>query len=173
MKKLAILILVALGVVALGCGHSNLAPPPKTQTGGEWEAQLIGGTGQAALLNFVTDFNVTNTNGAGNEPLSISSFGFFNVQSCFVTQDVSGSANLTTSTTNLVTGSMVYTVTSVNPGGNTLTLTSSNVQGTASNGSLTNGVVTGSWSLTGSCAGGGTVGGTFTLCQGKSSCSTT
>jgi len=171
MKKLAILILMALGVAALGCGHSNIAPPTQTQTGGEWEAQLIGGLGQASLLNFVTDFNVTNTNGGTNEPLSISSFGFFNVQSCFVTRNESGSANLTTSTTNQVTGSMLYTVQSVNPPGNTLTLTSNNVTGTASNGSLTGGIVTGTWTLTGGT--GCTGSGTFTLCQGKSSCSTT
>jgi hypothetical protein len=181
MKKLAILILVALGAAALGCGHSNIAPPIQTQTGGKWEAQLIGGEGQAALLNFVTAFTVTNTDGGTSEPLDIADngFGFINLQSCFVTQTPSGSADLTTSTTNLVTGSMIYTVQSVNPPGNTLTLFTTNssgtpvggVNGTANNGALAGGIVNGQWTLTGgqgdpSCVGGGT----FVMCQGTPTC---
>jgi hypothetical protein len=177
MKKLAILILVALGMAALACGHSNLAEPAKTAANGFWEAQLIGGRGDASLLDFVSGFSVTNTNGGTSEPLTITSFGFFNLGSCFATQNENGSANLTTSTTNLVTGSMVYTITSVTPVGNTLTLiadTAHNggVNGTANNGVLANGVANGEWTLattnsnTPQCTGGGT----FVMCQNAATC---
>lgn len=176
MKKLAILILMALGVVALGCGHSNLAPATQTSTGGNWEALLSGGEGNASLLNFVTTFRVTNTNGGSPEPLSITGFGFINLGPCFVTQTTNGSADLTTSTSNEVTGSMTLTVQSANPAGNTLTLNADSahgggVQGTA-NGTtattLSNGVAWGGWQLTGSqgCQGGGT----FVMCQNAPKC---
>lgn len=174
MKKLAVLILMILGVIALGCGRSNTPPATTTSTNGQWEAQMIGGQGDASLLTFVTQFAVTNTNGGSTEPLSITGFAFINLQSCFVTQTANGSASLTTSTTNQVTGTMNYTVQSISPAGNTLTLTGTSVTGTANNGSLTNGIVTGTWALTGgagdpSCTGGGN----FTMCQNKASCSTT
>jgi hypothetical protein len=174
MKKLAILILVGVGLAVLGCGHSNIAPVTQTSTGGNWEAQLIGGRGDASLLNFVTVFTVTNTNGGSPEPLSITAFGFINLGACFVTQTPSGSADLITSTTNQVTGTLTYTIQSITPPGNTLTLNGTSITGTANNGALTGGVVTGSWTLTNTnnnndCAGAGN----FTLCQNAATCATT
>jgi hypothetical protein len=174
MKKLAILILIALGAL-LACGHSNLAPPNETETTGNWEAQLLGGKGEASLLNFVIGFNVHNTNGGTTEPLTITSFGFINLGQCFVTQSPAGSADLTTNDENQVTGSMSLTITSRSPLGNTLTLTSTNgVTGTATGTTyttMTNGVVTGTWSLTGGQGDAGcTGGGTFTMCQNAATC---
>jgi hypothetical protein len=174
MKKLAILILVAVGLMVLSCARSTLPPLVQTTTTGNWEAQLVGGRGDASQLNFVTTFEVLNTNGGTTEPLSITAFGFFNSGKCFVTQTPSGSSNLTTLTTNQVTGTMSYTVQSLIPTGNTLTLTGTSVTGTSNNGTLTNGIVTGTWSLTGgqgdpSCVGEGN----FTMCQNAATCSPT
>lgn len=179
MRKFAILILVALGVAALACGHSNLPSTIRTNTNGNWEAQLIGGKGQAALLNFVTQFNVLNTNGGATEALTITGFSFFNTQSCFLASSASGSANLTTTTINQVTGSMNFTIVSSLPSGNTLSLFTNlsdgtpvgTVNGTANNGTLTNGVVTGDWTLTATdtssdCTGSGT----FIMCQNAATC---
>jgi predicted transcriptional regulator len=69
-------------------------------------------------------------------------------------------------------------VTSISPAGNTLTM-SGNVTGTSNGtptttGILSNGVVVGTWTLSGgagdsSCAGSGN----FIMCQGTSTCSTT
>lgn len=192
MKKFAILILMALGVAALGCGHSNLADPTRTTTNGIWEAHLIGGTGDAALLNFLVGFQVLNINGGTTEPLSIGSFGFINLGACFTTQNIdaqhiTGSADLTTNTENQVTGSMNFTIPSQNPPGNTLTLFTNLPDGTAvggvtgtsngtegASGTLSNGVVTGQWTLTGGQGAADCVGaGTFTMCQNTETCSTT
>ena len=175
-KKIAILALLALELAISGCG-SNIPPnTPTTSTGGNWEAELTGGTGAASQLNFVTAFTVTNTNGFGNQPLDITGFGFINAPVCFASETESGSANLTTSSTDQITGSMSYTVTSGTPHGNTLTLTGTNVYGTFSGtttttGNLTNGVVTGTWKLTGgagdsSCQGSGQ----FMMCQSAATC---
>lgn len=175
MRKLAILILLALGIAALACGHSNLALPIETTTNGYWEAQLIGGIGDASQLNFVTNFSVTNTNGGSTEQLSIPSFEFINIQPCFLTQTPTGTADLTTNTENQVSGTITYTITSLTPSGNVLTLTSTDVSGSTNGAtytSLTNGVVVGTWELKGGqgssdCAGSGT----FVMCQGAATCS--
>jgi len=74
-----------------------------------------------------------------------------------------------------VTGTLTLTVQSITPAGNTLTL-NGNVTGTSNGtigttGTLSNGVVAGTWSLTGgagdpSCTGGGN----FLMCQGAATC---
>ena len=66
MKKLAILILLALEFAVCGCGNSNNSSnTTSTATSGNWEATLIGGTVEASKLNFVTAFSVTNYRTAG------------------------------------------------------------------------------------------------------------
>jgi hypothetical protein len=180
MKKVAILMLLALEVAVGGCGTSpNTNPTTSTAATGFWEAQLIGGTGEASKLNFVTQFNVTNTG-----PLSIKGFSFFNSGKCFANgvngSTEAGTASLTTSTgTGQVTGALTYTVTSVLPAGNVLTLTTyqNGLTGTSNGtttttGTLSNGVAVGTWTLTGgqgdpSCA---VSQGTFVMCQGSNSC---
>jgi len=178
MKRLAILIVLALELAVGGCGSSkNTSTETNTSTTGNWEAQLVGGTQQASLLNFTVDFSVTNSG-----PLDINGVSFFNQGACFGTTinstTESGTANFTTASSGAVIGTLDLTVKSVTPAGNVLTLTgtligtSSATSGTA--GTLTNGVVTGTWTLTGgqgdsSCAGSGT----FVMCQGKNTCSIT
>jgi hypothetical protein len=182
MRQLAILVLVALGVGVLGCGHTILPPTIRTSTSGLWEAQLTGGKGPVTSLGFIVGFNVLNTNGGTTEALTITNFSFYNgqAQACIGAVDVIGSADLTTTSENQVTGSMSLTITSHLPAGNTLLLSTNNannqqvgsVYGSANNGALTNGIVTGDWTLTSTdtnsdCQGNGT----FLMCQGTDTCS--
>jgi hypothetical protein len=178
MKKLAILILLALELVVSGCGTSSPSTVTNTSTSGFWETQLIGGTGEASKLNFVTGFNVTNSG-----PLDVTSFSFINAGACFANglngSNEAGTASFTTNTGTLqVTGQLTFTVTSVTPPGNVLTLTSpqGSLTGTSNGtttttGTLSGGVAVGTWQLTGaagdpSCTGTGT----FTMCQASATC---
>ncbi len=174
MKKLAILIVLALEIAVCGCGASkNANTEVNTTTSGNWEAQLVGGTQQAALMDFVVTFSVTNSG-----PLDITGFSFFNSGACFgndihsTTQ--SGTANFTTAGTGNVTGTLNLTIKSTTSA-NTITMTG-NLTGTSNAtsgtlGTLSNGVVNGTWQLTGgagdpSCSGTGT----FLMCQGSNTC---
>jgi predicted small secreted protein len=178
MKKLAIVALVALAMMLGNCASNTVAPPPTTGAGGNWEAQLVGGTGEAALLDFVTNFSV-GYHGGG---LTINSFSFFNTNACFSTlTGESGTAFLNTSASGQVTGTLTYMITgtatsSGSTSTNTLTLTSyqpvgltGTSSGTSGNTSLSNGVVTGTWSLSGSTACSG-FSGTFIMCQETANC---
>jgi len=180
MKKLAILALLALELAVGGCSNNFPKNSTTTTASGNWEALLSGGTGDASQLNFVTTFTVTNTVGGSNEPLTITGFSFFNAGACFDNfvgaSTWAGSATLNTSGTNQVTGTLDFTVVSVKPPGNTLSLTG-NLTGTSNGtptttGTLSNGVVSGTWTLTGgqgdpSCS---VPQGTFIMCQGTNTC---
>ena len=178
MKKLALLVLLALEISVCGCGNSTTpSTTPNTSTSGNWEVQFTGGTAEASKLDFVTAFSVTNSGS-----LTITGFSFINAGKCFANgvngSTQSGSATLVTSSTNAVTGTLTFTVQSVTPAGNTLTL-NGNLTGTSNGttgttGTLSNGVVSGTWTLTGgqgdpSCAGGGS----FLMCQGTTTCTVT
>lgn len=186
MKKLALLMVLALQLAVSGCSSSTLQnTPTNTATAGQWEAQLVGGTGQASKLNFVTGFNVQN-NGTATVQLDITSFGFFNQQECFQLGTLQnpgsteeGTASFTTNTgTTQVTGTLTFTVKSITPPGNTLTLTTpqGGLTGTSNGtttttGTLSNGVAVGTWTLKGgqgdpSCTGQGN----FLMCQGTNTC---
>jgi hypothetical protein len=167
MKKLATIALLSLGMWLSSCASNTVAVPPRTGAGGNWEAQFTGGTGQAALIDFVSNFSV----GLDETTLQINSFSFYNANSCFNTSlniggSEHGTATLNTSASNQVTGSMIYSIIG-GSSGTTLTLNSYDapigVVGTSSNSSLTNGIATGTWVLTGGtdCAGSGT----FVMCQ--------
>jgi hypothetical protein len=184
MKKLAILIVLALMLAISSCGTKTLASDPtNTTTSGNWEAQLTGGIGAASQLNFVTAFTVTDNGTGNNLTLDITGFSFYNAGSCFTNGiDASserGTAQFSTATgTGQVTGQLTYSVTSNLPAGNVLTLTSyangltGTSNGTSSTtGTLSNGVVVGTWALNNStndasCRGSGT----FLMCQGTSTC---
>jgi hypothetical protein len=168
MKKFALIVL-ALELAVCGCGNNVKSTTTNTETTGNWEALLIGGTDQASLLNFTVAFSVTNSG-----PLNITRLSFFNQGACFGTAvdstNENGTATFTTSSANAVTGTLDLTVNSVTPAGNTLTITGA-LTGTSNGtktttGTLSNGVVVGTWTLSGgqgdpSCTGGGT----FTMCQ--------
>jgi hypothetical protein len=178
MKKLAILMLLALELAVAGCGTTT-PTTTNTLTNGNWEAQLTGGTGEASKLNFITAFGVVNSG-----PLSDITLAFINQGACFAlpvngpNTTENGTASFTTNTaTDQVTGTLTYTVKS-NLSANQLVLTSypNGLTGTSNGtttttGTLTNGVVVGTWALTGgsgdpTCAGTGT----FLMCQGTNTC---
>jgi hypothetical protein len=187
MKKFAILAALAQLLAICACGGGAPANTITTTTSGNWEAQLLEGTGPTSQMNFVTSFNVTNFTGETAQTLDITGFGFFNSGACFATgelaQTESGTATLNTSTAGQVTGSMTFIVNSSTNPGTTLTLTatppSGGVNGTSNGtttttGTLTDGVVWGQWSLTspsGSTCSSGASSGTFIMCQGTSTCS--
>ncbi|HEY3973336.1 MAG TPA: hypothetical protein VGM18_10050 [Candidatus Sulfotelmatobacter sp.] len=180
MKKLAILMVLALELAVAGCGSTTPSTTTNTSTSGNWEAQLIGGTGEASKLNFITAFNVENSG-----PLSDITIGFINQGACFATPVTgpttteTGSASFTTNTsTDQVTGALTFSITS-DLSVNQLVLTSypNGLTGTSNGtttttGTLSNGVVIGTWQLTGgagdpSCA---NQSGTFLMCQGTNTC---
>jgi hypothetical protein len=180
MKKLfALGALIALGLWLGGCASRTLTPVNLTAvTSGNWEATLTGGLGEASKLDFLANFQVN----SGGGQLDITAFSFINVDSnsCFYrVQGESGSAELTTNVTNQVTGTMIMTIVSASPPGNTLTLSTTagnglpggELTGIRNNGAVTNGSVTGNWTLTNTsnnsdCSGQGT----FLMCQGAATC---
>jgi len=175
MKKLALMVLLVLDMVVCGCGNPTPSTTTNTEASGNWEAQLTGGSDQTALMNFVTTFSVTNSG-----PLDITGFAFFNSGACFTTganaETFTGNASFTTSSTNTVNGTLNLTITSsttgsvltLNPG--TLTGTSNGT--TTTTGTLSNGVVVGTWSLSpgnsSTCT--GSIQGSYILCQALATC---
>jgi hypothetical protein len=161
MKEVAILLLAAL--LLNGCGGNNTTAT-QTAAGGTWEAQMLGGSGPDSGFSFITQFTI-----GGGGTLSISTFQFINQSSaqCFPVSGGSqaGTMSLTENTTNFtVTGTFSFTVQSA---GNTLTL-NGNVTGTENglNGTtLSGGLVTGTWTLTGGTGCNDTTGGSFTMKQ--------
>jgi hypothetical protein len=144
MKRVAILLLMAL--LVNGCGSGR--PTAQSASGGLWQAQLSDGVGSASGFSFNTQFTV-----GSNGDLSISNFEFLNDNpgSCFPINGgtISGNMVLTQNmATNGVTGTMTFSVTSSS---NTLSLTG-NVTGTIVGTTLSDGMATGNWSLTGAGA---------------------
>jgi hypothetical protein len=189
MKNVAILAVLALELAVCSCGYYPPRNSITTTTTGNWEAQLLGGTGPTSQLNFVTSFNFTSFTGEGGQPLDITGFGFFNGGECFqigeFAESEEGSATLNTSTAGQVTGTMTYVVTSVT-NGNVLTLSTADaahgggVSGTSNGtttttGTLSNGVVWGTWTLKSPdpkspCNIPQSAGNTFIMCQGTNTC---
>jgi len=181
MKQLAVLVLLAIAIVFSSCG-SNHAPKLPTST--NWQAQLNGGAGAAAALNFLVNFNLSAVSGSFGQNANIDSFSFITPSQCFsgapfVVASVNLANNLNTTQIN---GSFVLTVTSET--GNVLTLSAvppkGELIGTASsNGFVTNGVVNGQWWLTpgsgfsnsGCSAGSASNPLPFVMCQNAASCS--
>ena len=188
MKKLALLLVLAVELTVCGCGNPPIKTVVTTNTSGNWEAQLFSNNAPVSDLNFVTSFNITNTlnTTVANETLQITGFGFFNSGSCFDTglssQTTTGTATLNTNNAGQVTGSFTVVVTSLSIPGNVLTLTTSPngaLTGTSNGttttiGTLSNGVVVGSWTLkspNSSCNNMNPNGtNTFVMCQGAATC---
>ena len=160
MKEVAVLLLFAL--MLNGCGSSSKTSTPTTATG-VWSADLPGGTGPASGFSFTTQFTVN-----GNGSLNITYFQFLTSGTCFPitggTQTGSMVLNTisSTTTTNTVNGTFVYTVQS---GGNTLTLNGT-VTGTVATNTTTfsGGAITGTWAATGA-TGCNVTGQSFTMTQ--------
>jgi hypothetical protein len=187
MKKLAILIVLALELAVCGCGGNTTSSTetPTTSTNGNWEAQLINGTGQSSLLNFVVSFSVNDTG-----PLDINGVSFFNQNSCFQaglnTTTESGTATLSTTNAGTVSGPFTLTITAAGTGtkltlNGTIAGTSNGT--TTTTGTLSNGNVVGTWTLKPgsgadqSCtpvpANSTDAQPTFIMCQGATTCTPT
>jgi hypothetical protein len=184
MKKLAFLALLGLSLAVYGCGSRTLNTTlTNTTASGNWEAHVDGGLGSASQLNFVTGFQVTDNGSGNNLSLDITSFSFINAGSCFPNGiDTSSEQGFTTFSTvtgtDQVIGTMSYKIASGVPPASTLTLTSyangfTGISTATQNqtGTLSDGVVVGTWALTNSasdasCAGSGT----FIMCQAAATC---
>jgi hypothetical protein len=162
MKEVAILLLVAL--MLNGCGST---PTLQSTAGGTYQAILLGGQGPASGFSFNTEFTLSGTT------LSITYFQFLNNNSgaClpYTGETPSGTMNPQLQSNDTVTGPFTFTVQS---GGNTLALTgtlTATAIVTAQNGSetLTNPMITGNWTFTGSGtpAGCSDTGGSFTMSE--------
>ena len=188
MKKLALLLVLAVELAVCGCGNPPIQTVVTTSSSGNWEAQLFSNNAPVSDLNFVTSFNITNTTNTtiSNQPLQITGFGFFNSGACFDTgltaQTETGTATLNTNNAGQVTGSLTLTITSTTIPGNVLTLTTSPngaltgvSNGTTSTiGTLSKGVVVGTWTLkssNSSCNNSNPNNtNTFLMCQGAATC---
>jgi hypothetical protein len=132
MKKIAVALLVVAGLALItGCGSSNST---SGNINGNWTASLTD-TGGTVLYGFTTSLTVNN-----GGTLVVGNFQFSNNSSCFVSGETeSGSFVASGDFNGNVMGSLLFTITSGNPSGNTLTL-----KGTA-NGNT----IMGTWMLTG------------------------
>ncbi|HUO24726.1 MAG TPA: hypothetical protein VMU61_03610 [Candidatus Aquilonibacter sp.] len=161
MKQLAVVVLLALELAVLGCGSSTPTNTAPTAASGTWQAVLVGGSGEASTLNFVTTFSVN-----GDSSLDVTGIQFITVGPCFGAGSTAGGSLSVSNSTGVVTGPFSFSVQSGT--GNTLTLAGTE------NGT----VITGTWTLNGS-------GGcddsdsttqpsrTFTMCQGSGPCKST
>ncbi|HME33729.1 MAG TPA: hypothetical protein VKF84_00730 [Candidatus Sulfotelmatobacter sp.] len=184
MKKLAILALLGLNLAVSGCGSKTLNTTlTNTTASGNWEAHVNGGLGETSKLDFVTAFSVTDNGSGTNLSLDITGFNFFNAGSCFTNTLVDNSeAGVTTFSTitgtDQVIGKMTYKIGSNVPPGSVLTLTSyaNGFTGTSTatqntTGTLSNGVVVGTWMLQNNSSNPDCTGsGTFIMCQAAATC---
>jgi hypothetical protein len=149
MKKAATLGLLLLAAMLSNCGSNNATGTAAT-VDGTWQAVMVGGSGEASVIDFNTKFTVNNDNS-----LNVSTINFLTVGTCFVSGATAGGTFTLTSGLNVtpITGNFSFVVQSGSPAGNTLTLTGTE-DGTT---------ITGTWTLTGGsgCAGAGD----FTMTQ--------
>ena len=140
MKYFAMAMLLAAAMTLVGCGSNSGNP---ANINGTWNATLTN-TNSQTLFSFGTSLVV---NGDGS--LSISNFQFTSNEPCFgeTAGTETGSFSLSGNFNGNVTGSFGFTINSVNPAGNVLTL----------NGTANGKTISGTWSLSGQgCTGSGT-----------------
>jgi hypothetical protein len=144
MKNLAVILLLALGLITVGCGSNRSTPG---NINGTWNATLTDVNGVVTEFSFGTSLMVN-----GDGTLSVSNFTFNSSSPCFVSGETeSGSFTLSGNFNGNVTGQLHYTVSSGSPAGNVLVL----------NGSANGNTISGTWTLIG---GGGCSGsGNFTM----------
>ncbi len=146
-KQFALPIMLVFGLALTGCGNTA------GNIDGNWTANLITPPGGTPVFAFQTSFT-----GSGSGTLTITSLTFSTSGSCFATGPFTetGTASLSGDYNGHVTGSFGMIISTTFPAGtnNVLTL----------NGTVANGTITGTWSLTGSTGCTGT--GVFTATKG-------
>jgi hypothetical protein len=139
MRKLAVAVLLGLGLILVGCGTDKNSG----NINGNWTATLTDGSGGQEFA-FTTALIATGSSGT----LTVNSFHFSTNSPCFVSGETeSGTFALTGNFSGNVSGQLGMSVLSGSPGGNTLTLT----------GTVSNSTISGTWILAGSsgCSGSG------------------
>jgi hypothetical protein len=156
MRNLAILGLVAMELMVVGCGSSNSTTSTSNAANGIWESALVGSDAGVGVFNFTTSFTV-----GGSGSLSVTYFSFLTTGPCFplTGETTSGSFDVT-STGTTPAADFQFTVQS---GGSTLSLTGTATGTTDSSGNTTWKSITGTWTETGGTNCGGS--GTFTMTQ--------
>ena len=139
MKQCGIAMLLTLGLLLSACGNSNSSTSGNVN--GNWSTTLTNLDGTAAFT-----FTMTLSQGSGTS-VTVSNFSLTTEDACFGTVGTeSASFVLTENTNGVATGTYQMEIQSGQPSGNTLTL----------GGTLSNGAITGTWTLTGTgCAGNG------------------
>jgi hypothetical protein len=149
MKQLAMAGILALGMMAGGCGTTTNTEA--SAVNGTWQAAITLGDGAATQYDFITSFSAPSS---GTGSLGVGYFSFNTAGSCFMTgTSASGTFTLTSDVNSVISGSFTFAVQSGSPAGNTLSLT----------GTQTGNTITGTWTLTGSSACTGA--GNFTMTQ--------
>lgn len=139
MGKLAVGMLLVMGLALVGCGMSNGS---SANINGNWAATLTDANNNPAL-SFTTSIAQS-----GSGSLSITNLQFSTSSPCFVSgETASGAFTLSGNFNGNVSGTFGMNVKSGSPGGNTLTLT----------GTMAGNAITGNWTLIGSsgCTGSG------------------
>jgi hypothetical protein len=138
MKYFTAALLLAVGLMLVGCGSNNSTP---SNINGTWNATLI--TNSVTAFTFGTSLVVN-----GDSSLSISNFTFTSNSPCFGSSGTeSGSFKLSGNTNGNVNGTFGFVVNSGTPVGNTITLT----------GTATGNTISGTWTMAGTgCTGNGT-----------------
>jgi hypothetical protein len=141
MKHIGILTMVLCALILAGCGSNANG---NGNINGTWTASLMNSNGSPALA-----FNTSFMQGSGSD-LNVVNFSFTTSGSCFASQQTTetGSFGLSGNFNGSVQGAFSMTVQTTGVEKDQLTL-----QGT-----VTNGKITGTWSLTGtlaSCTGNG------------------
>jgi hypothetical protein len=138
MKKLAVAVLVVLGVMLVGCGSNS----SKGNVSGNWTAMLTDSQG-SQVFSFTTSLV-----DRGDGTVNVSKFAFSSNSNCFQSGTTeTGTFGLSGNFNGSVTGTFGMTITSGTPSGNVLTLT----------GTVNGGTISGKWTLTGGvdCTGSG------------------
>jgi hypothetical protein len=143
MRKLAVALLLGLGLILLGCGNDKNSG----NINGNWTATLTDGSG-GQVFAFTTALAATGSSGT----LTVNNFHFSTNTPCFVSGETeSGTFALSGDFNGNVSGQFGMSVLSGSPGGNTLTLT----------GTVSGNTISGTWILAGSSGCGGN--GKFTM----------
>jgi hypothetical protein len=137
-KPVGMIALLALAIVAAGCGSNNGSN--STNVNGNWSASLMNASDGTTAYAFTTTLTESNSGG-----VSVTNFKLTSTGSCFVDGQTTQTGNFTLSGdfSGNVKGTFGMTVNSTNTNGAQLTL-----QG----GVGANNTITGTWSLTGSSA---------------------
>src|ERR1700758_2494958 len=149
-RNLAILGLLAVEVLVVGCGSSNKTTT--TSANGIWESALVGSGAGVDVFNFTTAFTIN-----GDGTLSVTYFSFLTTGPCFplTGESTSGSFDVTSTAATSSTAAFSF---SVQSGGNAISMKGTATGTTDSSGNTTWTSITGTWTLAGGtgCTGGGT-----------------